>query len=133
MVCKMLLFDFREEEKSFFKTYRNDNYDIKFIKEPLNVNTIKKLTSQELEDTSIISVFITSEVSEEVILKFKNLRIISTRSARYGHIDINSCVTNNIALVNVEDCAGKSVEYVLAETFKGIMSVYCGAKNYRVV
>ena len=133
MVCKMLFFDYREQEKSFFEKYRNENYDIKFIEEPLNIETVEKLSKKELDETSIISVFITSKVSADVISKFKNLRIISARSSKYGHIDLNACVTNNIALVNVESYTSRTPEYILAETFKGIMSVYCGAKNYRVV
>ena len=133
MACKMLFFDYRDEEKPFFENYKNGNYDIKFYPQPLNSETIANLSPQELDETSVVSVFITSNVSKEVIDKFKNLRIISTRSSRYGHIDLNACMSNNIAVVNVEANKDKITEYVLQESLKGIMSVYCGDKNYRII
>lgn len=133
MVCKMLFFDYREEEKPFFKTYTNSNYSIKFFEEPLNADTVVNLSAEELKETAIISVFITSEISRSVIDKFENLRIISTRSSRYGHVDLRACVDNNIALVNVETYESHPINYVLSETFKGIMSVYCGDKRYRII
>ena len=80
MAIKMLLFDFRESEKEFFKTYDSEIFDITFFKESLNDETVKNLTSEQLEQTYAISVFIDSEVTQNVINSFKNLRIISTRS-----------------------------------------------------
>lgn len=109
MVAKMLFFDYRESERAFFEKNKFDNFDIKFFEESLNEDSIKKLSQEDLESTMIISVFITSNICKEVIDKFKNLRIISTRSTGYDHIESSYCIDKNIALINVESYGGLSV------------------------
>jgi hypothetical protein len=69
---KMLLFDYRESEEMFFKEHDFQDIDITFIREPLNEFTV--LEDSLLEDVDVVSVFITSNVTENVIKKFKNLR-----------------------------------------------------------
>ena len=133
MTCKMLLFDYRNNEKYYFERFKNNNFEIKFIESSLNDETINNIPENYFEETNVISVFITSHITREIIEKFKNLRVISTRSSRYGHIDLKACVDNNIALVNVPLYENKSTECILSETFKGIMSIYCGDKSYRIV
>ncbi|MBR1461601.1 hypothetical protein IJ596_08250, partial [bacterium] len=125
MVCKMLFFDYRDVEKPFFDNTEINNYDIKFFPHPLNIETVKDLSGEDLEQTSVISVFITSHINPEVLKKFKNLRVIATRSARYGHIDLPSCINNNIALVNVEAYKDKPVEMILKDSFESITGVLC--------
>ncbi len=104
---KMLLFDFRDSEKDYFNKNDLPDFDIEFIKEPLNNMSV--LSDKQLEETDIISVFITSDVNENVIKKFKNLRIISTRSTGYNHIDLEYCKNNNIAVFNVGEYGKSSV------------------------
>ena len=104
---KMLMFDFRDSEKSFFQKHNFQDIEITFIKEPLNISS--KLSEQQLEETDIVSVFIGSDVSAEVLKKFKNLRIVATRSTGYNHIDIDYCRNNNITVFNVNDYGQKSV------------------------
>ena len=109
MSCKMLLFDFRESEEKFFKENKFNNFEIKFFKESLDETTLEMLPEEDFEETMIISVFITSTINEKVISKFKNLRVISTRSTGYDHICLNSCVNKHIALVNVNSYGVTSV------------------------
>ncbi|MBE7702447.1 MAG: hydroxyacid dehydrogenase [Cyanobacteria bacterium SIG28] len=109
---KMLMFDYRESESEFFEKNDFPDFDITFIKEPLNEMT--NLTDEQYEETDIISVFINSSVTEEVIKKFKNLRIIATRSTGYNHIDLKTCTQNNIAVFNVEQYGRAAVaEYTI--------------------
>ncbi len=96
---KMLMFDFRDSEKEYFETHELPDFEIEFIKEPLN--EMSGLTEKQLEETDILSVFITSNITENIIKKFKNLRIITTRSTGYNHIDLKYCTQNNIAVFNV--------------------------------
>ena len=91
---KMLMFDFRDSEKAYFETHIFPDFDIEFISEPLNEMT--RLTENQLEETDIISVFITSSITPNIIKKFKNLRIITTRSTGYNHIDLKYCTQNNL-------------------------------------
>ena len=109
---KMLIFDFRDSEKEFFNKNEFTDFNITFIREPLNEMT--QLTKEQWNETDIVSVFINSSVTENVIKKFKNLRIIATRSTGYNHIDIKCCAGNNIAVFNVEQYGQKAVaEYTL--------------------
>ncbi len=103
----MLMFDFRESEKSYFEQNDLRDFDIEFIKEPLN--GLSRLNEKQLNETDVISVFITSDLTEDVIKQFKNLRIIATRSTGYNHIDLKYCTQNNIAVFNVEDYGATSV------------------------
>ena len=103
---KMLIFDFRESEKEFFNNNEFKDFDITFINEPLN--SLTQLTEEQWNETDIISVFISSSVTEDVIHKFKNLRIIATRSTGYDHIDIQCCAGKNIAVFNVDQYGQKA-------------------------
>jgi len=110
---KMLMFDFRESENYFFEKREFKDLDITFIKEPLNEYT--KLTDKQLEETEIISVFISSKVTSTVLKKFKNLRIIATRSTGFSHIDTKYCMDEHIAVCNVENYGQTSVaQYTIA-------------------
>ena len=104
---KMLMFDFRDSEKEFFNKNDFPDFEITFIKEPLN--EMSQLTQEQYEETDVISVFISSNVCEEVLNRFKNLRVVATRSTGYNHIDIKHCSQNNIAVFNVEEYGQTSV------------------------
>lgn len=109
---KMLMFDFRESEKKFFDKNEFKDFDITFFSCPLNEDT--ELSEEEYRDTDIISVFINSNITPKVIEKFKNLRVIATRSTGYNHINIRYCAQNNIRVFNVEDYGQTSVaQYTL--------------------
>ena len=108
MTVKMLVFDVRESEKEFFKSDRFQNFDITFYNYCLNDETIKNLTREELDKTMVISVFLDSELTEDVISAFKNLRIISTRSSSTDHINKNFAISKNIDVVNVEGYSSKT-------------------------
>lgn len=109
MAIKMLIFDFRDSEKKFFEENKFENFDITFIKESLNEDTVNNLTEEQLEQTAVISVFIDSEVTQAVIDKFKNLRTVSTRSTGIDHINHKACVDKNIDVINVGNYGARSV------------------------
>lgn len=109
MACKMLIFDLRETEKNYFNQNNFEYFEIKFFQESLNEETVKKIPKEDLENALIISVFTTSEITEKVIEKFKNLRIVSTRSTGCEHIDFKPCINKNIAIINVEKYGNNSV------------------------
>ena len=104
---KMLMFDFRDSERDFFEKNEFQDFEITFISEPLN--EMSNLTQEQYDQTDVISVFISSTVSADVIKRFKNLRVIATRSTGYNHIDVKYCSQNNIAVFNVEEYGQTSV------------------------
>lgn len=109
MSIKMLVFDYRESERKFFGNNKFKNFDITFYSESLNEDSVKNLPLEQLEHTMVVSVFIDSELTEDVINSFKNLRIISTRSTGVDHINLKAAEAKNIAVINVEGYGSKSV------------------------
>lgn len=123
---KMIIFDFRESEQEFFKNNEFKDFEITFINEPLNEMT--QLTPEQWNETDIISIFINSNVCEEVLKKFKNLRIVATRSTGYNHIDLKFCTQKNIAVFNVEEYGQTAVaQYTIGliiATVRNILPAY---------
>ena len=99
----MLVFDYRQTEYKYFENNRFNNFDIKFFDFSLNEENLKHLTEDDFEHTVIVSVFINSLITQEVIDKFKNLRIIATRSTGYDNINKKACLSRNISVVNVQN------------------------------
>ncbi len=84
--------------------------DIKFTKEPLNINNVDLY-----KDADIISVFIYSKVTKEVIDKMENLKLIVTRSAGYDHIDVSYATEKGIYVAYVPGYGNNTVaEYTFA-------------------
>lgn len=109
MTLNMLVYEYREVEEKFFREHEFSNFNISFYTECLNPESVKNIPEEIRDNTNVISVFINSVIDESVINSFKNLRIISTRSTGYDHIDINACKNKNIAVVNVENYGSTSV------------------------
>jgi len=106
---KLLVFDYRDIEKEFFDNNTFENFNITFFKESLNNETVKKIPEELKDSTTMISVFVDSEVTRNVINQFKNLRLISTRSTGYDHIDMKMAQKRNLAVINVENYGSTSV------------------------
>ena len=112
---KFLLFDLRESEKSFFEKNHFCDFDITLREESLSGKT--RLSEEEYQNTSIISVYRSSVLTSDILKKFKNLRIISTRSHGFTHIDLDYCLKNRIAVLNIEQYG----EAAVAEFALGII------------
>ena len=97
---KMLFFDLRESEKGFFEQNNYPDFDITFKEEALTEKT--KLSDEEYNDTCILCVSRSSILTEKVLKRFKNLRMIATRSHGFTHIDLDYCIKNRINVLNVE-------------------------------
>jgi D-lactate dehydrogenase len=74
----------------------------------------------EFYNSSIISVFIYSMLSRDVLDKFPNLKLIATRSTGYDHIDLAYCKERGITVVNVPSYGAHSVA---EHTFALILAV----------
>jgi len=109
MAITILIFDYKKAEQNFFKQNRLDDYDIHFFEESLNETTVNNLPDNLLEETTVVSVYVTSNVNNEVLSKFHNLMILSTRSSGYEHIDIQECCNKKIKVLNVENYDSKAI------------------------
>lgn len=109
MAIEMLFFDYKPAEQKFFKRNKLDNLDIHFFEESLNKTTVENLPEHLRNGATIISVFVTSSVDGDIISKFPNLKILTTRSTGYDHINIDDCTKKNIKVINVENYGNKAV------------------------
>lgn len=130
-MLKMLMFDTKKTELEFLENFDTSDFDITYFSESLNNNT--KLTVNECDKTVILSVFISSEVNSKVLDKFKNLRIIATRSICYNHIDVEECRKRNIAVINVNDYGKSSVaQYVIGLIFALTRNILCASNDVKI-
>ncbi len=129
MPINMLMFEFRETEKSFFENNIFEDYNITFFEECLNEEFVKTLSPELLEQTTVISVFLNSNVSKTVIGRFKNLRIISTRTSSYDNVCLNTCEDKNIALINVPNYVETSAaQYTMGLIFALVRNIVPASK-----
>ncbi len=75
-----------------------------FTEERLTLENVDKYNQAEL-----VSCFIYSQLSREVIDKLSNLKFIATRSTGFDHIDINYAKTKNILVANVPEYGSRTV------------------------
>lgn len=129
-MLKMLMFDFKESEKKYFENNEVSDLDITFYKN--NLNEMTELTGEEENNTVIISIFITSQITKKVLDRFKNLQVITTRSTGYNHIDIDECKKRNITVINIGDYGRKSVaQYTIGIIIAMIRNVIISANDVK--
>lgn len=132
MAIKMLMFDFREEEKNFFKTNPIEDFDIKFIEESLNKKTLQTLSEDDKLQTTVISVFINSTITKEIIDSFPNLMIIATRSTGFNHIDLDECKKQNIKVLNVENYGKTGVmQFTFGLILSSVRKIYTAISDLK--
>lgn len=75
---------------------------------------------QNFFQTEVLSTFIYSELTGDMLSKFPNLKVIATRSTGFDHIDLNYCKGKGIEVVNVPSYGA----YTVAEhTFALILAI----------
>lgn len=94
---KIVFFDTRDSEIEQLKNFCEGKYEYSFTPERLDEQT--EIT-KDIEQAEVISCFTFSRVTENVLKKFPNLKLIALRCVGFNHIDIDYCKKNNIAVVN---------------------------------
>jgi len=92
---KIAFFYKSDEVLELLEGYFPDN-EVSFLNEKLGENSIDKLKEFE-----ILSVFVDSEVSKDIIDSLPNLKFITTRSTGYDHIDYKYAESKGIKVSNV--------------------------------
>jgi len=111
---KIAFFDVKEQDYIFLKANEPENAEFIFVKDTFEDSLEKNF--DKVKDAQVISVFTTSKLPNDKLAKFKNLKMVSTRSTGYNHIDIEYCKQNNIAVVNVPsygDCTVAEFAFAL--------------------
>lgn len=110
----VIFYDIKGYEREFFERALSDKINMEFKESELFPET--ELSYRE-ENAQIISVFTASRLTEETLQKFKNLKLILTRSVGYSHIDTDYCEEKNILVANTPHYG----DYTVAEFTFGIL------------
>ncbi len=94
-MAKIAFFEIEDWEKEHIKQ-RLKGHEITFFKESLAKGHIPGISRH-----SIIAVFIYSEISNEVLAKLPGLKLITTMSTGFDHIDLKECKKRGITVCNV--------------------------------
>lgn len=62
---------------------------------------IDKIPKEKLKEYDVISPFIYSEISADLLRDLKNLKLIATRSTGFDHIDLKAASQHDVAVANV--------------------------------
>lgn len=94
-MAKIAFFEIESWEEDRIKE-RLKGHDIVFFKESLTKKHIPRISK-----CSIAAVFIYSYVDRKVLEKLPNLKLVTTMSTGFDHIDIKECKKRKIAVCNV--------------------------------
>ena len=92
---KIAFFELEPWEKEYF--LKNlQNCKMHFIDDHLNESN-----ANQIKDINAISIFIYSVVNKKVLDKLPNLKLITTLSTGFDHIDLKECIKRGITVCNV--------------------------------
>lgn len=111
---KIAFFEIEDWEKDYLKT-RLAEHELFFYLEQVSSKNISKVSN-----THILSTFIYSQLSAELLSRFPSLKLITTRSTGFDHIDIAYCQKNGITVCNVPTYG---VDTIAEHTFALILAL----------
>ncbi len=83
------------EKRKIIKALGSGN-TLSFFKEPLTIKNVDKA-----KDADVVSIFIYSKITADVIKAIPNLKLITTRSTGFDHIDLATAKAKKIIVCNV--------------------------------
>jgi D-lactate dehydrogenase len=106
---KIVIFELEDWERETFKDLKNQN-DLM-----LTGAAITDKPEAQYAGADIISASLGSRMSADTLRQFRSLKLISTRTTGFDHIDLNYCRENGIVVCNVPNYADRTVaEHVFA-------------------
>lgn len=93
---KIGFFEITPSEKKYIKKYFGKNEELFFYPEPLGSEN-----ADLLKGLDVVSVFIYSKVTEDILKKATNLKLITTRSTGFNHINLKVAQKRKISVCNV--------------------------------
>ncbi len=92
---KIAFFEIKSWEKKFLKA-RLKKHTLQFYNEPLGSGNVKKIA-----DFDMVSVFIYSKIDKPILDNLSKLKLITTRSTGFDHIDLKVAKLRKITVCNV--------------------------------
>lgn len=113
-IVRIAFFEVQDWEERFLSEGFK-GHEVKLFK---NLPTEEKLG--EVKDFEVVSIFIYSRITEEILLRLERLHLVATRSTGFDHIDIEACRKKDILVSNVP---AYSENTVAEHTFALILSL----------
>lgn len=105
---KIVFFETLPEEQEQIKNELS-SHELVFIEGDIKDNI------EKIKDAEVLSVFIKTEITKEIIDQLGNIKLITTRSMGYDHIDVETAKGRGMAVVNVPVYGSRTVaEYTFA-------------------
>ncbi|RQD77560.1 MAG: hydroxyacid dehydrogenase, partial [Candidatus Syntrophonatronum acetioxidans] len=100
MKKKVIFFETGKEEKDYFRKSLRKDFSLVFIDSPLAEEELDKYLPK-MEGAEILCIFVYSKITEKVLGHLTDLKLITTRSTGYDHIDLKACKDRGILISNV--------------------------------
>lgn len=97
---QIIFCDVDKKTSDFLKTVKKMD-GVEFITFSQSLNDIDEKDLAPYYGAEIISTFVYSRLSGELLSKFPNLKMISTRSTGYNNVDLDYCKKHGIKVANV--------------------------------
>jgi D-lactate dehydrogenase len=129
---KIAFFEIKDWERTFLKK-RLKNEIVKFFNEPINLENIK-----EIKDFDVICGFVNSKITKEIIDNLPKLKLISTMSTGFDHIDIKYAKKKGISVTSVpvygENTVAEHTFALILSLSRNIHKTYVRtiAENYKI-
>ncbi len=120
---KIVFFEVAKKEEQFFKD-NLPNDEVICLEEKLNEQNINMA-----KEADIVSLFVESEMSKNVIDGVPNLKFIATRTTGYDAIDFKYARTKNIGVANVPVYGSSTVAEFTFALLLNLSRKICEAKN----
>ncbi len=89
-------FETTKHEEQFLRKKFGKTVSVQFFSEK-----IQDVPVQKFAKSDVISVFIYSVVTKELLAKLKNLKLLATRSTGFNHINIKEAAKHGVTVMNV--------------------------------
>jgi len=111
---RIAFFEVEEWEQEYLQKKLNGHV-LKFSNEKLSMEN-----APQIKDFDSVSVFIYSKIDARIIRKLPNLKLITTRSTGFDHLDVETCKKQGITICNVPSYGENTVA---EHTFALILSL----------
>jgi len=111
---KIAFYEIEDWEEEYLKKKLNGHV-LQFLNEKLSVEN-----ARQIKDFEAVSVFIYSKIDEQIIREIPNLKLITTRSTGFDHIDLDVCRKQGITVCNIPSYGENTVA---EHTFALILSL----------
>lgn len=108
-MAHIAFYDATADDKAFFLKILSD-HTLSFVPEPINEQNMSS-------DAEIVSIFVSSKVTKELLCRSPNLKLLATRSTGFDHIDMTTAQERHIPVVTVPTYG----EHTVAEYTFGLL------------